>query len=300
MRVVSRRCEITLPILQRSPSHPCWRSVFFDGDGSIHVKRSGGGLSPSLSISQAASEEAIATLSQFHFQYGGSFSASKPRDIANPGIRPMYHWAASGPAILPVLEDLGRGLIVKRPQAELMIAHMDLFPGRPGVRVSDSVKQARNTLRQSIRRVRAQAPFAITLKEYSDQFLEFCEEQMCAYAAGFCDADGCYICHAAGPNNIMSYRVFIAQNNRPFLQAFKHVILKGGGSNIHTRKCGASVLAISKQRDVLDFCARVRPFSITKACQLDVILSQPPSAKTKEVLASMHGNQGKKPDRVLP
>lgn len=275
-------------------SHTHWRSGFFDGDGSVFVSKSGSTHSPVLSVGQTSSAVAAETLSQFHGLYGGSLSEAHPD---NPHNRRMRKWEVSGRAVFPALEDLGGGLIIKRPQADVILASSHLFAGKKGARVGDALRQARHELQLAVRRVRSHSRSATLSEEYGNMFRIYCasEEQKCAYAAGFCDADGCYTCVAdrGGSKTIYRYRVNIVQKNRQFLEAFKQVILAGRGTNVHSSSCGMSSLSITARSQVQDFCHRVRPFSITKACQLDVILSEPPSARSKDILASMHGNQGK-------
>lgn len=278
-------------------SHSHWRSGFFDGDGSMFVKVGKSYPAPVLAIGLASSPESLETLSQFQILYGGNIRVSSHPDIRHAKNRIVSTWSASGPAIFPALEDLKCGLNIKRPQADLLLAHRHLFPGRPGIRISDTMKRARTDLQQAVRRVRAEALSTTTVEEYSDRFLTLCvsEDQACAYAAGFCDADGCYICCATGTRRTHVYKVFIAQKNRQFLEAFKEVILSGRGSNVYTSPTsGMSSLTICSASDVQDFCSRVMPFSIAKARQLDVILSEPPGSRSKDLLASMHGNQGPK------
>eukprot|EP00959_Pyramimonas_sp_CCMP1952_P337689 7071662-Pyramimonas_sp.AAC.1 len=60
------------------------------------------------------------------------------------------------------------------------------------------------------------------------------------------------------------------------------------------RSDGVSCLHVAVPSDVQEFCFRIRPYSVMKAKQLDVIMSEPPSARARDTLVSMHGNQGNK------
>ncbi|CAK0791794.1 unnamed protein product [Prorocentrum cordatum] len=64
------------------------------------------------------------------------------------------------------------------------------------------------------------------------------------------------------------------------------------GTNVYTQPAGYSSMSICAAGQVQDFCRRIQPYSFLKARQVELILSEPPSAKAKRVLQSMHGNQG--------
>lgn len=259
------------------------------------VAGSGKYVRPEVAIGQSLSAEGLSVTSHFYSLYGGTRFTSFSPVQRNPENRPVCRWAVTGAAVFSALSDLDRSMIIKQPQARLLLAHQHLFPGNPnrGFPLSEEMSKERHLLKSSLKTVRAQAQTRIR-DEYSAQLLNNSpsDEEQFAYGAGFCDADAYFGCIPTGGK--FRYEVHIVQKNCAFLQAFKHVILRGKGSNVSTRRDGISCLHIRAERDVQDFCARIRAFSIVKAKQLDVIMSEPPSASAREALCRMHGRQGKK------
>lgn len=220
------------------------------------------------------------------------------RRVAYAKNRPTYQWQVGGFAAFGALEDLcNSGLCIKRPQANAMLERRELFSGRIGRagRLTDSVRQARLALQGELRSLRARMLNYTTSQMYVKQMRTTFsgEDDVCAYAAGFCDADGCFCCTPHG--NQFYYHVVISQKNRSFLEAFKEVVFLSKGSNVYTNSTsGVSSLRISRQQDVFQFCSRIHPFTVSKRQQVDIILTMPPGPTARALLQSMHGDQGVK------
>lgn len=264
-----------------------------DGDGSIHITKSRTQLRPVISIGLYLTVEGLQATSEFHSLYGGSKGTYFRHALNNPNQRPVCKWSLSGHAVFSALDDLDDALVLKKKQSRLLLSNRHLFPGRIGPSITDTVLHKRHDLLLQLRSVRAEAQ-TTTIDDYSTQLLfdSRGNEQQRAYTAGFCDADAYFGCVPSGSK--FAYAVKIVQKNHAFLQAFKDTILGGRGSNVFMRRDGISCLDLNKASDVQYICALIRPFSIIEAKQLDVIMSEPPSATAREALASMHGNQGKK------
>lgn len=284
------------PTIRFFAAHSHWRGGFFDGDGSIYLSRNSktNNIQPAIAIAASISEEAVATLGEFQSEYGGKFHTQPARSVNQ---RPVYYWQISGARIFPVLEDLlANGLCIKRPQAELLLAHRSLFPGRvnQGYGSLDTTKRARLALRDQLLCVRARELSEVKTEDHEARLLVACPDQKTryAYAAGFCDADGMFYCRDSR-NIYYYYGVQVSQKNRPFLEAFKQVILGGAGGNVCTRndRGRCSSLSIDAQAQVFDFCRNIYPYVVNKSKQVDIILTRPASIDAKNTLESMHGNQ---------
>lgn len=285
-------------ILRKRPGctfaiHSHWRGGFFDGDGSImYSKRNGHIILPQMSISASISAESKRSLDCFHLVYGGR--VSEWHNTKSSNCRPMYQWQLSGFTVFPALEDLcGSGLCIKRPQANMLLQRRDLFPGIVGRQLADSVRQARVQLQGELRALRAGSRDNTTAQMYITQLRSLCssDDEVSAYAAGFCDADGSFGCHQRG--NGFYYSVSLSQKNRSFLEAFKEVVLRSKGANVYTNSTrGDSLLQIHRQDDVFQFCANIRPFAVVKRPQVDIIMTMRAGPVARSLLQSMHGNQG--------
>jgi hypothetical protein len=85
---------------------------FFDGEGTLHIVRAGGTISPRCQVAQ----NSIEVLEMFKARFGGRIGL-----YSNGTNRKIYHWAINGKAgILPVVESLLPYLVVKREEAEIM------------------------------------------------------------------------------------------------------------------------------------------------------------------------------------
>lgn len=279
-------------------SHPDWRGGFIDGDGSIHVSKHGTSATPGLAIGLSLTAEGLTALSEFQSLYGGCKYTSFAPTRANPNNRPMCMWSLRGRAVFPALQDLDGTLVIKKQQSRLLLAHRHLFTGVPGPHITDEVRKERLDLQLKLRSIRAEAHMT-TVDQYSTLLLLASRgyEQQWAYMAGFCDADAYFGCVPSGRK--FRYVVLLSQKNQAFLQAVKDTVLGGKGSNVAVRRNGVCSIQISSETDVRNICRRMRPYSIVKASQLDVILSVPPSATAREALVSMHGNQGMGRSREL-
>lgn len=279
---------------RRFASHACWRSGFFDGDGSVFLRASSQSFYPNLGIGASLSADTLSALDEFRSVYGGIISESHARTLRNAKHMPVCQWNVRGSAVFTALQDLLSGLIIKRPQGELVLAQRHLYQRRAHHRLSSVIIEARSNLRDRVRSVRA-AEFQLTASEYRALISCLCPhaEQQFAYAAGFCDAEAYFGC-LADNRGTYRYRVTLSQKNRGFLEAFKQVILEGRGSNVWTSSSGQSTLHICAATQVLQFCRQIQPFSIVKWRQLDIITSCTPGAAAREALMGMHGNQGKK------
>lgn len=264
-----------------------------DGDGSMFLVKSRSVVRPGLSIGLSLTAEGLLATGEFHSLYGGSKSISFSHTRINPRNRPTCRWDLIGSAVFSALDDLDCALVLKKQQARLLIAHRHLFPGISGKPISDYIRKERCELKLKLESVRAEAQ-TTTVKQYSMHlaFDKRLYEQQCAYIAGFCDADAYFGCVPSGKK--FRYVVSIVQKNHAFLQAVKDTVLGGTGSNVRMRSDGVSCLHVGAESDVQELCGRIRAYSIMKANQLDVIMSEPPSARARDALVSMHGNQGNK------
>lgn len=256
-------------------------------------------IQPRVSISAAISDGAARSLGEFQDKYGGRIY-DKRVDVDNhPDLRAQCQWIVTGSKVFPILDDLRScGLCIKRSQADMMLSHRYLFPGGAGNggQLRRNLLQDRSGLRDRLYACRAYDILEMTAEEYTDRMRQLCHQpqQVYAYAAGFCDSDGSFLCRRSQSRgrSYYSYEVRLTQKNRSFLQAFKEVVFCKKGGNVYTDSgSGVSILSMVRQADVLDFCKAIRCFAINKRSQLDVILSMPPDSEAKALLESMHGNQ---------
>lgn len=279
-------------------SHSHWRGGFFDGYGSMFLQRYGRtivNVGPAIGISASISDEAYTTLLEFQEVYGGK--VYEYHGNVSAMRRPVYSWRVNGTAIFPALNSLlVSGLCIKRPQAELLLSCQHLFAGRlrRGLRWSDAERVARENLRNQLYETRAQNLMDSTTESYKARLLSACPQpdDKHAYAAGIFDADGCFRC--VKDRTRYSYVLTLSQKKFSFLEAFKEVVLKGAGGKVATgKRDGVSSLSLYSRAQVLQLCQAMYPFLINKKKQAEIILTQPPSAEVKALIASMHGNQGK-------
>lgn len=300
---VALRCP-SFDLLQRrldsshiwqNPHAGQWRAGFFDGDGCIGMSKwAAGYVCPYVHVRQAVSKDAALTLQHFQDAYGGTVTESHWSTKQNANHRPVYTWKLSGSKIFSVLEDLlVGGLCIKRPQAELLLAHASLFPGlQARSKLSQNIREAREELVCKQREVRVNELLDATMGLYKARLTRLlpARSQQYAYLGGFCDADACFSCKKTHIGTYF-YTVEITQKNESFLQAIKHNVLDGKGSNVYTDKKGISKITIAATQQVLDLCSSMQPYMVSKRRQVDLILSRPPSEVAKAKLAAMHGNQ---------
>lgn len=276
--------------------HPHWRGGFFDGDGSVMMCANTIYTYPAVAVVASISSDNLRAMEAFRNHFGGPLWEYHGAARRHPNWRPSYSWRIRGAAVFPILQELcDSGLCIKRGQAELLLRHQHLFPtAQSGRRLSQTVHDARRTLREDLYAVRASELSSMTNELYHMRFRATCSgrDQLLAYAAGIFDSDGCFMCVRRNERSYY-YRAILCQKNKPVLDALRSLVLHGARARVHTnRSSGVSYLVISAQSDVLDFCRRIRPFVVNKARQVDILLTMQPSAEAKAFLQDMHGNQG--------
>lgn len=131
-----------------SPAQVAWAAGFFDGEGSVYLKRSHERHLPAVVVGNTVR----LPLEELQRWYGGTIYAMKVKD----GRRPCWAWQVSGArGVRPFLLSVREHLRVKRQQADVMLDFCELIASPGGRPTSPENLAEREVLTRRIAELKA-------------------------------------------------------------------------------------------------------------------------------------------------